>query len=103
MGKSEPVSTIKAGASSACAVPAAKNIALKRSFIPSHRFMNWVDLQIGKKHPTCPNDERCYDFPLNTAFAMSVLAPTLGVASRMTAFSVSIRSLVAQAKKACPL
>lgn len=58
-----------------------KNVALDRSFVPSHRFMSWADLQAGKKHPTSPNDESCYDFPLNTAFAMSVLAPTLGVAS----------------------
>jgi alkylation response protein AidB-like acyl-CoA dehydrogenase len=58
-----------------------KNISLERSFVPSHRFMGWADLQAGKKHETCPNEERCYDFPLNTAFAMSVLAPTLGVAS----------------------
>jgi len=58
-----------------------KNITLEKSFVPQHRFMSWTDLQTGKKHPTSSNNERCYDFPLNTAFAMSVLAPTLGVAS----------------------
>jgi alkylation response protein AidB-like acyl-CoA dehydrogenase len=58
-----------------------KNIALSKAFVPSHRFMSWADLQAGKKHPTCPNAEPVYDFPLNTANAMSVLAPTLGVAS----------------------
>ncbi|EGP10234.1 hypothetical protein CSIRO_0010 [Bradyrhizobiaceae bacterium SG-6C] len=58
-----------------------KNIGLEKSFVPQHRFMSWTDLQTGKKHPTSPNNERCYDFPLNTAFAMSVLAPTLGVAT----------------------
>ena len=58
-----------------------KNIALSKAFVPSHRFMSWAELQAGKKHPTCPNTEPLYDFPLNTANAMSVLAPTLGVAS----------------------
>ena len=58
-----------------------KNITLEKSFVPQHRFMSWADLQAGRKHPTSTNNERCYDFPLNTAFAMSVLAPTLGVAS----------------------
>lgn len=58
-----------------------KNIALEQSFVPAHRFMSWSELQAGRKHPTNPNTEPCFDFPLNTAFAMSVLAPTLGVAS----------------------
>jgi alkylation response protein AidB-like acyl-CoA dehydrogenase len=58
-----------------------KNIALGKTFVPAHRFMNWSELQAGNKHPTCPNTEPLYDFPLNTANAMSVLAPTLGVAS----------------------
>lgn len=58
-----------------------KNIALNKAFIPSHRFLSWAELQAGNKHPTCPNTEPVYEFPLNTANAMSVLAPTLGVAS----------------------
>jgi alkylation response protein AidB-like acyl-CoA dehydrogenase len=58
-----------------------KNIALSKAFVPSHRFMSWAELQAGNKHPTCPNTEPVYEFPLNTANAMSVLAPTLGVAS----------------------
>jgi alkylation response protein AidB-like acyl-CoA dehydrogenase len=58
-----------------------KNITLGKTFVPAHRFMNWAELQSGNKHPTCPNSEPLYDFPLNTANAMSVLAPTLGVAS----------------------
>jgi 3-hydroxy-9,10-secoandrosta-1,3,5(10)-triene-9,17-dione monooxygenase len=57
-----------------------KNITLSKVFVPSHRFMSWAELQAGKKHPTCPNTEPVYEFPLNTANAMSVLAPTLGVA-----------------------
>lgn len=67
-----------------------KNIALEKSFVPQHRFMSWADLQAGKKHQTSPNNERCYDFPLNTAFAMSVLAPTLGVASACTEECIKI-------------
>lgn len=58
-----------------------KNVALSKAFVPSHRFMSWAELQAGKKHSTCPNNEPVYEFPLNTANAMSVLAPTLGVAS----------------------
>jgi 3-hydroxy-9,10-secoandrosta-1,3,5(10)-triene-9,17-dione monooxygenase len=58
-----------------------KNITLGKTFVPAHRFMNWSELQAGNKHPTCPNTEPLYDFPLNTANAMSVLAPTLGVAN----------------------
>ena len=67
-----------------------KNIALGKTFVPSHRFMSWTELQAGKKHPTCPNTERVYDFPLNTANAMSVLAPTLGVASACSEESINI-------------
>jgi alkylation response protein AidB-like acyl-CoA dehydrogenase len=58
-----------------------KNIALERTFVPAHRFMSWTDLQVGRKHPASPDTELGLNFPLNTAFAMSVLAPTLGVAS----------------------
>jgi len=58
-----------------------KTITLGKTFVPAHRFMSWAELQAGNKHPTCPNDEPLYDFPLNTANAMSVLAPTVGVAS----------------------
>ncbi|MGY3443023.1 hypothetical protein [Bradyrhizobium sp. USDA 4473] len=52
--------------------------------------MSWAELQAGKKHPTCPNTEPVYDFPLNTANAMSVLAPTLGVASACSEEAIKI-------------
>jgi 3-hydroxy-9,10-secoandrosta-1,3,5(10)-triene-9,17-dione monooxygenase len=52
--------------------------------------MDWSILQAGGKHPACPNTEAAYDFPLNSAFAMSVLAPTLGVASAVAEEFVSI-------------
>ncbi len=57
-----------------------KDIALAPTFVPEHRWMQWATLQAGGRHPECPNPEPVYDFPLNTVFAMSVLAPTLGVA-----------------------
>jgi 3-hydroxy-9,10-secoandrosta-1,3,5(10)-triene-9,17-dione monooxygenase len=49
--------------------------------VPEHRWLSWKQLQAGEKHSTCPNDEPIYDYPLNSVFAMSILAPTLGVAS----------------------
>jgi len=58
-----------------------KDIALKPTFVPEHRWLGWSRLQAGEKHPTCPNHELIYEYPLNSVFAMSVLAPTLGVAS----------------------
>ncbi len=58
-----------------------KDIALKPTFVPDHRWLSWSQLQAGDKHPTCPNQECLYDYPLNSVFAMSILAPTLGVAS----------------------
>lgn len=58
-----------------------KDISLKPTFVPDHRWMSWSQLQAGEKHPTCPNREPIYDYPLNSIFAMSVLAPLLGVAS----------------------
>ena len=58
-----------------------KTATLAGAFVPEHRFMGWAALQRGERHPDCPNDEPIYGYPLNTVFAMSVLAPTLGVAS----------------------
>ncbi len=58
-----------------------KDIALPPTFVPNHRWMSWNQMQQGGKHPTCPNDEPIYDYPLNSVFAMSILAPTIGVAS----------------------
>ncbi|MFX3680542.1 MAG: acyl-CoA dehydrogenase family protein [Hyphomicrobiales bacterium] len=58
-----------------------KNIVLESAFVPHHRMMDWAALQVGEKHASCPNDEPAYRFPLNALLAMSVIAPTLGVAS----------------------
>jgi len=58
-----------------------KDIALTRTFVPGHRWMNWQVLQEGGRHPTCPHHGPISDAPLNAINAMSTLAPTLGVAS----------------------
>lgn len=58
-----------------------KDISLKPTFVPEYRWLSWSKLQAGEKHPDCPNDEPLFNYPLNSVFAMSVLAPTLGVAS----------------------
>ena len=58
-----------------------KDISLKPTFVPEHRWLSWSRLQAGEKHPNCPNHEPIYDYPLNSIFAMSVLAPLLAVAS----------------------
>jgi 3-hydroxy-9,10-secoandrosta-1,3,5(10)-triene-9,17-dione monooxygenase len=68
-----------------------KDISLKPTFVPEYRWLSWKQLQAGQKHPTCPNDEKLYEYPLNSVFAMSILAPTLGVAS---AVAEEFRSLV---------
>jgi alkylation response protein AidB-like acyl-CoA dehydrogenase len=43
--------------------------------------LSWSQLQAGQKHVTCPNDEPLFNHPLNSVFAMSVLAPLVGLAS----------------------
>lgn len=58
-----------------------KNVSLKNAFVPEYRTMSWAALQSGELHPECPHQEPMYRLPLNALFAMSVLAPTLGVAS----------------------
>lgn len=58
-----------------------KNVALADVFVPEHRFMDWSLLQSGGKHPNCSTDGDIYNLPLNSVFAMSVAAPTFGVAS----------------------
>jgi alkylation response protein AidB-like acyl-CoA dehydrogenase len=68
-----------------------KDISLKPTFVPEYRWLSWKQLQAGQKHPTCPNDEALYEYPLNSVFAMSILAPTLGVAS---AVAEEFRSVV---------
>ena len=58
-----------------------KNISLRSTLVPEHRWMSWKAVQAGRKHADCPNTDAVSDYPLNAALAMSVAAPTLGVAS----------------------
>lgn len=58
-----------------------KDVRLEDVRVPRHRQMTWSALQAGLVSPDCPHDEPLYRLPLNAVFAMSVLAPTLGVAS----------------------
>jgi alkylation response protein AidB-like acyl-CoA dehydrogenase len=67
-----------------------KTVTLRRTPIPEHRWMSWAVLQSGGKHSTSANDEAVYRFPLNCLFAMSVLAPMLGVASAVAEEFTSI-------------
>lgn len=61
-----------------------KAISLPPTFVPAHRWMSWSVLQSEGSHPTSPNRGPLHKFPLNTVFAMSVLAPTLGVGSAVS-------------------
>lgn len=62
-----------------------KTVTLQQTFVPRHRFMDWATLQAGGRHPDCTTEGEIYDLPLNAIFAMSVAAPTLGVASAVVA------------------
>jgi 3-hydroxy-9,10-secoandrosta-1,3,5(10)-triene-9,17-dione monooxygenase len=75
-----------------------KDIALTRTFVPDHRWMNWQLLQDGGRHPTCPHHGPVTDAPLNAINAMSTLAPTLGVASAVSEeFRAIVRAKVSPA------
>jgi alkylation response protein AidB-like acyl-CoA dehydrogenase len=58
-----------------------KDISLRPTLVPAYRWLSWSQLQAGQKHVTCPNDEPLFNYPLNSVFAMSVLAPLVGLAS----------------------
>ncbi len=58
-----------------------KRVTLDRAFVPAAHAMRWELLQAGGRDPACGHDEAWLGIPLNAAFAMSVLAPTLGVAA----------------------
>ncbi|MCC5986541.1 MAG: acyl-CoA dehydrogenase family protein [Pararhodobacter sp.] len=69
-----------------------KTVTLSRVFVPQHRFLDWATLQAGGCHPDCSTEGAIYRLPLNAIFAMSVAAPTLGVASAVVE---SFRDVVA--------
>ncbi|WJR79964.1 acyl-CoA dehydrogenase family protein [Bradyrhizobium sp. NP1] len=75
-----------------------KDIALSKTFVPDHRWMNWQVLQEGGRHATCPHHGPISDAPLNAINAMSTLAPTLGVASAVAEeFRAIVRAKVSPA------
>jgi len=67
-----------------------KTVSLAHVKIPVHRMMRWADLQAGHVHPDSGNPEPVWRFPLNTIFAMSVLAPVLGVAQAVAETYVEV-------------
>lgn len=69
-----------------------KSVTLSQVFVPKHRFLDWATLQAGDCHPNCTTEGAIYRLPLNAIFAMSVAAPTLGVASAVVE---SFRDVVA--------
>jgi alkylation response protein AidB-like acyl-CoA dehydrogenase len=58
-----------------------KNISLQDVFVPDERTMDWSAMQSGGASPGAEPKDCVHALPLNVLFAMSVLAPTLGVAS----------------------
>jgi 3-hydroxy-9,10-secoandrosta-1,3,5(10)-triene-9,17-dione monooxygenase len=69
-----------------------KSVTLSKVFVPEHRFLDWSTLQAGGCHANCTTEGAIYRLPLNAIFAMSVAAPTLGVASAVVE---SFRDVVA--------
>ncbi|MCK7615955.1 acyl-CoA dehydrogenase family protein [Roseibium sediminicola] len=73
-----------------------KNVVLPEVFVPEHRMMDWATLQNGGHHPECSNDGAIFRYPLNSAFALSVAAPTLGVAGAVVeTYRNTVRTRVA--------
>jgi 3-hydroxy-9,10-secoandrosta-1,3,5(10)-triene-9,17-dione monooxygenase len=57
-----------------------KNVVLPATFVPQHRLMDWSLIQQGGRHPDCSSHDPFDRYPINALFAMSILAPALGVA-----------------------
>ncbi|MES2533038.1 MAG: acyl-CoA dehydrogenase family protein [Pseudomonadota bacterium] len=57
-----------------------KDVSLSRTFVPRHRLVPWKPMQDGQRHPDCSAVDALQDYPLNALFAMSILAPSLGLA-----------------------
>lgn len=56
-----------------------KDVSLDRVFVPVRHLMDWKTLQDGGAQPGCSHIDDMHDYPLNALFAMSILAPTLGL------------------------
>jgi 3-hydroxy-9,10-secoandrosta-1,3,5(10)-triene-9,17-dione monooxygenase len=58
-----------------------KTVRLPPSFVPDMCMMAWPLMQAGGRHPDCSSTSLLDAYPTNPLFAMSILAPTLGVAT----------------------
>lgn len=58
-----------------------KDVSLDAVFVPAHRLTAWKPIQEGGRHPECSQVEEVHGYPLNPLFAMSILAPSLGLAA----------------------
>jgi 3-hydroxy-9,10-secoandrosta-1,3,5(10)-triene-9,17-dione monooxygenase len=58
-----------------------KTVRLPPTFVPDACMMAWPLMQAGGTHPDCSSTSLLDAYPTNPLFAMSILAPTLGVAS----------------------
>jgi 3-hydroxy-9,10-secoandrosta-1,3,5(10)-triene-9,17-dione monooxygenase len=58
-----------------------KTVTLPPTFVPASHMMAWPLMQAGGTHPQCSSTSLLDAYPTNPLFAMSILAPTLGVAS----------------------
>jgi 3-hydroxy-9,10-secoandrosta-1,3,5(10)-triene-9,17-dione monooxygenase len=58
-----------------------KTVKLPPTFVPDACMMAWPLMQAGGRHPDCSSTSLLDAYPTNPLFAMSILAPTLGVAN----------------------
>jgi len=73
-----------------------KTVTLPPTFVPDWCMMAWPLMQSGGTHPDCSSSSLLDAYPTNPLFAMSILAPTLGVA---TAIVDEFRLLVTRRRK----
>ncbi len=73
-----------------------KTVKLPPTFVPDARMMAWKLMQAGGTHPECSSTSLLDAYPTNPLFAMSILAPTLGVA---TAIVDEFRLLITRRRK----
>lgn len=55
-----------------------KNVRINGAFVPAHRTISWSAAQRGEFPGKLINSDSMYRMPLNTLFAMSVVAPIVG-------------------------
>jgi 3-hydroxy-9,10-secoandrosta-1,3,5(10)-triene-9,17-dione monooxygenase len=60
-----------------------KDVSLVGAFVPEHRWIAWSMLQAGGRHADAPGEEPLSGAALTPVNALSVLVPTIGVASAL--------------------